>query len=139
DVATRDAHRAADAARVEEERFRAQLPKTLVMQELPQPRTAHLLKRGQYDQPGEEVHADVPASLPPFPPDAPRNRLGFARWLVSPSHPLTARVAVNRLWQQCFGEGLVRTTNDLGAQGEAPTHPELLDWLAVHFVETGWD
>ncbi len=139
DAATRAAHDAADDAREAEERFRAQLPKTLVMQELPKPRMSHLLKRGQYDQPGDEVHADVPASLPPMPADAPRNRLGFARWLVSPAHPLTARVEVNRLWQQCFGEGLVRTTNDFGAQGEAPTHAALLDWLAVRFVESGWD
>ncbi|MEQ1860938.1 MAG: DUF1553 domain-containing protein [Chthoniobacteraceae bacterium] len=139
DAATRAAHDTADAARDAEEKFRAQLPKTLVMQELPKPRTTHLLMRGQYDQHGEEVHAGVPASLPPFPADAPRDRLGFARWLVSPSNPLTARVAVNRLWQQCFGEGLVRTVNDFGAQGEPPTHPALLDWLAVRFVEIGWD
>ncbi|HYR58090.1 MAG TPA: DUF1553 domain-containing protein, partial [Chthoniobacteraceae bacterium] len=139
DPGTRAAHDAAIAAREAEEKFRAQLPKTLVMQERPQPRTAHVLKRGQYDQPGDEVRADVPASLPPLPADAPRNRLGLARWLVSPSHPLTARVEVNRLWQQCFGEGLVRTANDFGVQGEPPTHPELLDWLAVHFVESGWD
>lgn len=139
DAATRTAYDAADKSRRAEEKFRAKLPKTLVMQELAKPRTAHLLKRGQYDQPGDEVHADVPACLTPFPADAPRNRLGFARWLVSPSHPLTARVEVNRLWQQCFGEGLVRTLNDFGAQGEAPTHPELLDWLAVHLIENGWD
>jgi hypothetical protein len=130
---------AVQAARAREDGFRSQLPRTLVMEELPTPRVAHLLKRGQYDEPGEEVHADVPASLPPLPAGAPRNRLGLARWLVSPDHPLTARVAVNRLWQQCFGEGIVRTMNDFGVQGEPPTHPELLDWLAVRFVKSGWD
>jgi len=139
DDATRAAHDTADAARTAEEKFRTALPKTLVMQELPKPRKTHLLMRGQYNAPGEEVHAAVPASLPPLAADAPRNRLGLARWLVAPSNPLTARVAVNRLWQQCFGEGLVRTVNDFGVQGEAPTHPELLDWLALRFVESGWD
>jgi hypothetical protein len=137
--AIRAAHDEVDGTREAEETFRSHLPKTLVMQDLPQPRTAHLLKRGQYDQLGEEVRADVPASLPKLPADAPRNRLGLARWMVSPENPLTARVAVNRLWQQCFGEGLVRTINDFGAQGEPPTHPELLDWLAVRFMKSGWD
>jgi hypothetical protein len=138
-ISAREARATALAAREREDAFRAQLPKTLVMEELPAPRVAHVLKRGQYDQPGEEVWAGVPASLPPLPADAPRNRLGFARWLVSPDHPLTARVAVNRLWQECFGEGLVRTMNDFGVQGEPPTHPELLDWLAVRFVRSGWN
>jgi hypothetical protein len=109
------------------------------MQDLPEPRPTHLLKRGKYDDPGERVAADVPAALPPLPTDAPRNRLGLARWLVSRENPLTARVAVNRLWMQAFGEGLVRTPNDFGVQGEHPTHPELLDWLAVRFMDSGWD
>ena len=135
----RDAHQAMSFARKAEAAYRGRLPKTLVMQDLPEPRPTHLLKRGQYDQPGEAVHADVPASLPPFAADFPRNRLGLARWLTAPNHPLTARVEVNRLWQQCFGEGLVRTINDFGSQGEPPTHPELLDWLAVQFVKGGWD
>jgi hypothetical protein len=139
DDAARDAHRAITLAREAEESFRNALPKTLVMQEMAEPRATHLLMRGQYDQPGDPVHAAVPASLPPFPADAPHNRLGLARWLVSPTHPLTARVEVNRLWQQCFGEGLVRTANDFGAQGEPPTHPELLDWLASEFIRSGWD
>jgi hypothetical protein len=139
DSTTRAAHDAADAAREAEEKYRAQLPKTLVMQDRAEPRMTNVLKRGQYDQPGEAVQRSVPASLPSLPADAPRNRLGLARWLVSPTNPLTARVEVNRLGQQCFGEGLVRTVNDFGVQGEAPTHPELLDWLAVRFVESGWD
>ncbi len=136
---TREAHRQAAHAREAEESFRATLPKTLVMQETATPPPTHVLKRGQYDAPGELVEAGVPAVLPPLPADAPRNRLGLARWLTSPSHPLTARVAVNRLWLQCFGEGLVPTLNDFGAQGETPLHPELLDWLAVRFVQDGWD
>lgn len=126
-------------ARAAEDRFRAKLPKTLVMQEVANPRLTHLLKRGQYDEPGEVVHPDVPASLPPLPATLPRNRLGLAQWIASAENPLTARVAVNRLWQQCFGTGLVATPNDFGAQGDLPTHPELLDWLAVRFVESGWD
>src|SRR5207237_2264923 len=86
----------------------------------------------------EGVEPGVPQALPPFPADLPRNRLGFARWLVSPEHPLTARVVMNRQWQALFGRGLVRTTEDLGLQGELPTHPELLDWLAREFVKKGW-
>jgi hypothetical protein len=115
-----------------------------VMQEMAKPRATHVLARGQYDQPGEKVAFDVPATFGALPADAPRTRLGFAQWLVSKGNPLTARVAVNRLWAQCFGDGLVRTPNDFGLQGEAPTHPELLDWLAVRFRDGGgsvppWD
>jgi len=139
DAATRAARQHAESARETEEAFRAQLPKTLVMQEAATPRATHVLKRGQYDAPGDLVAADVPGLLPPLPADAPRNRLGLARWLTSPAHPLTARVEVNRRWLQCFGEGLVATLNDFGAQGEMPSHPALLDWLAVRFVESGWD
>lgn len=100
---------------------------------------ANILMRGQYDQVGEEVRAEVPAALGRLPNDAPRNRLGLARWLVSAENPLTARVAVNRFWQEVFGQGLVRTPEDFGIMGAAPTHPELLDWLAVEFRESGWD
>lgn len=115
------------------------VPTALVMQDQAQPRKTHLLVRGQYDKLGPEVQPGIPAIFPRLPPDAPPNRLALARWLVSPRHPLTARVAVNRLWQMCFGEGLVRTPNDFGSQGEMPSHPELLDDLALRFVDSGWD
>jgi hypothetical protein len=116
-----------------------QVPTTMVMQEMPQPRETFLLVRGQYDQKGEKVTAGVPALLPPLPEGAPANRLGLARWLVDPAQPLTARVTVNRYWQMYFGTGLVKTAEDFGSQGEWPSHPELLDWLATEFVRTGWD
>lgn len=105
----------------------------MVMEELPTPRPAHLLRRGAYDAPGEKVERRVPAILPPLPADLPNNRLGLAKWLTSADHPLTSRVAVNRFWQMIFGAGLVRTVEDFGSQGELPSHPELLDWLAVEF------
>ncbi len=107
----------------------------MVMKELPQPKPAYLLKRGAYDAPGDAVTANTPAALPPFPADQPRNRLGLARWLLDPQHPLTARVTVNRYWQLLFGQGLVETSDNLGSQGAQPTHPELLDWLAMEFAE----
>jgi hypothetical protein len=114
------------------------IPTVLVMEELPQPRPAHVLERGQYDQPREAVTPGVPEAIAPWKSDLPPNRLGFARWLFLPENPLTARVAANRLWQQCFGEGLVRTVDDFGSQGEPPAHPELLDWLALEF-QKNWD
>jgi hypothetical protein len=114
-------------------------PATMVMQEMSPPRQTFLLKRGQYDQPGEAVAPHLPAVLPSLPAGAPANRLGLARWLVDPAHPLTARVAVNRLWQMVFGTGIVETVEDFGSQGSWPTHPELLDWLARQFVDGGWD
>jgi hypothetical protein len=138
DAATREAHHAVRLAKEAEQQMRDGIPTTLVMQEMEKPRKTSVLMRGVYDQPGEEVQPDVPASIAPWPEGAPRTRLGFARWLTSPSHPLTSRVAVNRLWQQCFGEGLVRTVNDFGSQGEPPTHPALLDWMARRYVEGGW-
>lgn len=116
-----------------------QIPTTMVMEERESQRPAHVLVRGQYDQPGEAVSPGVPAALHRWPGAAPLNRLGFAQWLTSPDNPLTARVAVNRYWQQLWGEGLVRTPDDFGIQGERPSHPELLDWLAREFVESGWD
>jgi len=120
-----------------------QLEKTIstvmVMQELPEPRPTQLLRRGSYDAPGDSVQRGVPAVLPAMPKDAPNNRLGLARWLVSKENPLTSRVTVNRLWQMLFGVGLVKTAGDFGAQGEQPSHPELLDWLAIEFEQNGWN
>lgn len=100
---------------------------------------ANILYRGAYDQPRDRVDADVPGALPPMAASLPHNRLGLAEWLMDPANPLTARVTVNRFWQEVFGTGLVRTAEDFGAQGEAPSHPELLDWLAIDFRDSGWD
>lgn len=115
------------------------IPATLVMADMPERRQAHMLIRGEYDKKGDPVEVGVPAVFPPLPDDAPENRLALANWLVDPAHPLTARVTVNRLWQQLFGQGIVKTTEDFGSQGEWPSHPKLLDWLAVEFVESGWN
>ncbi len=123
----------------EEKTLRESIPTVLVMEEMKTPRAAFVLERGVYDQRREEVKPHVPAAIAPWPESAPPNRLGLAQWLMSDRHPLTARVAVNRLWAHCFGEGLVRTPEDFGLQGEAPTHPELLDYLALRFRESGWD
>ena len=112
---------------------------TMIMQDLPTPRDTFVLKRGEYDKPGDKVEANVPAMFPPLPQGAPKNRLGLAKWLTDPSHPLTSRVAVNRYWQQYFGVGIVKTAEDFGMQGRWPTNPKLLDWLAVEFIESGWD
>ena len=98
-----------------------------------------MLYRGEYDKRREEVSAATPAFLPPMPADYPHNRLGLARWLLRPEHPLTARVAVNRFWQEFFGVGLVKTAEDFGVNGEVPADQELLDWLAVDFRESGWN
>lgn len=113
--------------------------KVMVLAERAKPRETHILLRGVWDKKGESVKPDVPASLAPWPEGEEKSRLGLARWLVSQQNPLTARVTVNRLWQMLFGVGLVRTPEDFGRQGEPPTHPELLDWLAVEFMESGWD
>jgi len=113
---------------------------SLVAKELPKPRETRVLERGEYQQPiGEALIADVPAVLGEFPKGAPRNRLGLSQWLTSRNHPLVSRVLVNRLWSRVFGEGLVRTPEDFGLQGEQPTHPELLDWLAVELQDQEWD
>ncbi len=115
-------------------RFDDSLPTTMVMEEMPTPRPTHLLLRGEYDKKGIRVFPAVPTALPALPKDAPNNRLGLAQWLVSKDNPLTARVAVNRYWQMLFGAGIVRSVEDFGAQGDWPSHPELLDWLAVEFM-----
>jgi hypothetical protein len=109
------------------------------MQERTEPAMAHVLFRGEYDKRRDEVVPDTPDILPPLREDLPKNRLGFAHWLLRPGHPLTGRVTVNRFWQELFGTGLVRTAGDFGVAGELPSHPELLDWLAVEFRESGWD
>ncbi|MCF0069109.1 DUF1553 domain-containing protein [Dyadobacter sp. CY261] len=111
----------------------------MVMQEMPKPKQAHVLIRGNYDALGEKVFPSTPASILAFSKNLPKNRYGLAQWLTHPDNPLTARVAANRFWQNFFGTGLVKTTEDFGNQGELPTHPELLDWLAVTFRESGWD
>ncbi len=114
-------------------------PTTLVMHEKDEEPKAHLLMRGEYEQKGDEVAPAFPAFLPTIDADLPMNRLGLAKWLVHEDHPLTARVAVNRMWQELFGTGLVKTSEDFGTQGENPSHPELLDWLASTLIESGWD
>jgi hypothetical protein len=111
----------------------------MIMRDLATPRPSFIRKRGVYDQLGAQVYANVPAVFPPLPKNEDNTRLTFAKWLVSPEHPLTARVTVNRLWQILFGRGLVKTAEDFGAQGEPPSHPELLDWLAADFIASGWD
>ncbi|MGE0607898.1 MAG: DUF1553 domain-containing protein [Pirellulales bacterium] len=125
--------------RRERDDFIEQLPTTMVMEEMSPPRETYVLLRGEYDKHGEPVTGGTPAALPPLADGLPNNRLGFARWLVEPAHPLTARVAVNRYWQMYFGTGLVKTVDDFGSQGEWPTHPEMLDWLATEFMQSGWD
>ncbi|MEO1999885.1 MAG: DUF1553 domain-containing protein, partial [Planctomycetaceae bacterium] len=115
------------------------VPTVMVMQEQKNPRETRLLVRGAYNTPGEKVKAGTPRQLPPLDARLPKNRLGLARWLVNGQHPLTARITVNRLWQMHFGLGLVATSGDFGVQGERPSHPELLDWLATDFVGRGWD
>jgi len=116
------------------------VPTAMIMGELSPARKTFVLSRGQYDQPSDvEVNAGLPAALGQWPASAPRNRLGLARWIVGAENPLTARVVVNRFWQMHFGTGIVKSTEDFGAQGEWPTHPALLDWLADEFVRSGWN
>jgi hypothetical protein len=125
--------------KAEESQLKRQLPQTLVMEELDKPRHAYIFIRGLYKNRGENVSTATPRVLTPMAKGMPANRLGLARWLVSGQHPLTARVLVNRIWQQYFGLGLVRTAEDFGVRGELPTHPELLDYLATELVASGWD
>lgn len=127
--------------RLEQQHAEAQksVPTVMVMQEQPKPKATHLLIRGAYDRPGEVVTAGTPRFLPTMSDDLPKNRLGLARWLVSNENPLTARVIVNRYWQMYFGTGLVKSAEDFGSQGDRPSHPELLDWLASEFIRSGWN
>ena len=119
--------------------FNDGLREIMVMQELPEPKKSYVLYRGEYTQRREEVVAGTPAALSPFPDNAPRNRLGLAKWLTDPRHPLTARVTVNRVWQNLFGRGLVKTAEDFGSQGSRPLYPAVLDSLALQLIETNWD
>lgn len=121
------------------EELQKTIPTAMVMRDQEAARDTFMLQRGDYDKPGAKVEPDVPAAFPPFPEGAPRNRLGLARWLTTREHPLTARVMVNRLWYQMFGQGIVETVEDFGSQGAWPSHPELLDWLAVEFAGGDWD
>lgn len=135
----RDARAALTGLREEETAIKSRGTIAHVMQERAESPVAYVLHRGEYDQRRDQVTPDTPAALPPMPSDLPRNRLGLAQWLLMPEHPLTTRVTVNRFWQEVFGSGLVRTSEDFGVMGELPSHPGLLDWLAVEFREGGWD
>ena len=135
-IAAKQKFAEAKAARIAAEE---DAPRAMVMRDRAKPRDTFILVKGAYDKHADPVTHGTPAILPALPADAPPNRLALARWLVSPEHPLTARVTVNRYWQMFFGRGLVKTTEDFGMQGDKPTHPELLDWLAREFIESGWD
>ena len=129
-----------DRLRTEWLSVRRSAPLMMVMQEMTTPRETHVLLRGAYNAPGDKVEPAVPEELlGSWPANAPKNRLGLAQWLTQPDHPLTSRVVVNRFWQQLFGTGIVKTSDNFGLQGEWPSHPELLDWLARDFVESGWN
>jgi hypothetical protein len=132
------AMKAIDELRAEEDKIQQQIPHVMVMRD-EKKRETHILKRGNYETPGDIVPPAVPASMPPLPAGTKADRLALAKWLVSPQHPLMSRVVINRLWQQFFGRGIVKTPDDFGLQGALPSHPELLDWLAVEFRESGWD
>ena len=125
-----------EKARADLANFQEGLQEIMVMRELAEPKRSYVLERGAYDKRGEEVFAGTPSFLPG---DGGPNRLNLTEWLIDPENPLTSRVAVNRFWQMCFGEGLVRTPEDFGSQGQIPTHPELLDWLSGYFINSGWD
>ncbi len=139
DTAYNEAVAALAKLETEEKEIRARGTIAHIMTERAGPAEAFILERGEYDQQRDKVGAAVPSALPPMSDDLPRNRLGLAKWLMSPEHPLAARVTVNRYWQELFGNGLVTTSGDFGVTGQLPSHPELLDWLAVEFRETGWD
>jgi hypothetical protein len=138
-AAIRQAHGERTAAHHRQEAYAESLPTVMVMAEMPTSRKTHVLLRGEYDKPGATVTPGVPRMLPLLPVGVASDRHGLARWIVDPANPLTARVAVNRYWQMYFGTGLVKTVEDFGTQGERPSHPQLLDWLATEFVGSGWD
>jgi hypothetical protein len=135
----REAWRRMIEARERYQEYHEDVPTVMVMEEMPDRRTAHVLVRGAYDAPAESVTPGTPGILPAMPAEYPQNRLGLARWLVDPANPLMARATVNRFWQMYFGNGLVKTSENLGSQGELPSHPALLDWLASEFVANRWD
>jgi hypothetical protein len=137
--ALRAAHTELEMLQARKEDLVKVIPTAMIMAEMKKPRDTFILARGDYRNQTDKVQPGVPAILPPLPDGAPLNRLTLAQWLVDPGHPLTSRVAVNRYWQSYFGYGIVKTQEDFGVQGEPPTHPELLDWLATEFVRIGWD
>ena len=137
--ATRESWKRLALMEREREAMERTFPTVMVMAENPKPKDTFLLIRGAYDKHGQRVEPGVPEVLNPLPSDAPKNRLALAKWLVDPANPLTARVTVNRFWQMYFGTGLVKTTEDFGVQGDSPSNPDLLDWLATEFIRTGWD
>jgi hypothetical protein len=139
DKPTRELDGAIAKLQVEDAAIKARGTIAHVMNEKPSEPLAYVLYRGDYDKRREQVKAETPESMPPLPDDVPRNRLGLAKWLLRKDHPLTTRVTVNRFWQEVFGTGLVRTSGDFGIAGELPSHPELLDWLAVEFREPTWN
>ena len=133
-------HRAAVEVQQQMSQAEKQFTTCIVAQDLAEPRVTRVLQRGEYNLPtGDPLKPGVLAVMGGLPDEAPQNRLGLARWLTSSDHPLVARVLINRVWQRTFGEGLVRTPEDFGLQGEQPTHPQLLDWLAVELQDSGWD
>jgi len=134
-----NADKALDRAKKAKTNFEKGLPRTMVMREMATPRETFILVKGAYNQYADNVEHGVPAKLAPLPADAPKNRLALSNWLVAPENPLTARVTINRLWRQFFGTGIVKSVDNLGLQSDPPSHPALLDWLAVEFRESGWD
>jgi len=134
-----EAFRAVTTLRDRENMILTHAPEVMVMNDLAEARPTHVLYRGQYDQPTDRVEPGTPEAILPFPDDLPKNRLGLAQWLFDEANPLAARVAVNRLWQQVFGTGIVETSDNFGSQGSPPTHPELLDYLALEYRSSGWD
>jgi Protein of unknown function (DUF1553)/Protein of unknown function (DUF1549)/Concanavalin A-like lectin/glucanases superfamily/Planctomycete cytochrome C len=137
--ATRETWKQYQSLKREKEKLERSFTTVMVMAESPVRKQTHMLIRGAYDKPGDLVEPGIPSVLPPLPAGAPNNRLGFAKWLVSPQNPLLARVTMNRFWQMYFGTGIVKTIEDFGSQGEWPSHPELIDWLATEFMRSGWD